>query len=360
MTRSDLPRPALRYLWLLYTLFVFTGPLMGRGGAVQWTLAVASIAAFLPPYFAYWAAMEARRPGRAAVMVAVIALIGIVLVPFTTGASTYLVYAAAMVPFVASARRALAAIVFFAATMALVSIASMTYEPRVWWIVSLPVVLMIVAIGGANVLYAENVRRRAQVSRAREEVDEMAAVAERERISRDLHDLLGHTLSVTALKSELASRLSTVDPARAAAEIRDVEQISRNALSEVRAAVEGFRSRGYAGELRNAARALDAAGVRFDDVTENVRMPPRHEGVLALALREATTNVIRHARASHCRAELRADGQSLILTVRDDGAGAVAYDGHGLTGMRERATALGGAVTVENDGGTRVTMRLPL
>jgi two-component system sensor histidine kinase DesK len=263
-----------------------------------------------------------------------------------------------MAPFVLPMGQALGGVVSFAALTALVSF--FAYDANVWYFVSMPAVIMIVAIGGANVLYAENVRRRAQVRRAQEEVDEMAAVAERERISRDLHDLLGHTLSVIALKSELASKLSAVDPARAAAEIRDVEQISRGALSEVRSAVEGFRSRGFAGELRNAGRAFEAAGVRFDAVGAEVRMPPRQEGVMALALREATTNVIRHARASTCRAELRTDDGWLILTVQDDGAGAVAREGHGLTGMRERAAALGGRVTVENEGGTRVTMRLPL
>jgi two-component system sensor histidine kinase DesK len=354
--RSDLPGPHMRAFWLLYTLFVFISPAAGDGERWEWTLAAASVAVFLPLYFAYWTTIE-RRQRLAFAAVVGIAVLGFVLTPFTSGATTYVIYAAAMVPFVASTRQALA----FIATLVIgVAMVSLAYAPpgRYWLAGMTTILLVLVAVG--NLFYADWIRRNAQLWRAKEDVEEMAAVAERERISRDLHDLLGHTLSVIALKSELASKLARVDPAKAAEEIREVERVSRSALSEVRAAVEGFRGRGFTGELRNAARALEAAGVRLDAEGGDMQMPPRQEGILALALREAVTNVIRHARASTCRVSLRADGARCVLTVTDDGVGGPVSEGNGLAGMRERAAALGGTVTVDDSHGIRVTVALPL
>jgi two-component system sensor histidine kinase DesK len=346
----------MRAFWLLYTLFVFISPAAGDGERWEWTLAAASVAVFLLLYFAYWTTIE-RRQRLAFAAVVGIAVLGFVLTPFTSGATTYVIYAAAMVPFVASTRQALA----FIATLVIgVAMVSLAYAPpgRYWLAGMTTILLVLVAVG--NLFYADWIRRNAQLWRAKEDVEEMAAVAERERISRDLHDLLGHTLSVIALKSELASKLARVDPAKAAEEIREVERVSRSALSEVRAAVEGFRGRGFTGELRNAARALEAAGVRLDAEGGDMQMPPRQEGILALALREAVTNVIRHARASTCRVSLRADGARCVLTVTDDGVGGPVSEGNGLAGMRERAAALGGTVTVDDSHGIRVTVALPL
>jgi two-component system sensor histidine kinase DesK len=215
------------------------------------------------------------------------------------------------------------------------------------------------------VFYAESKRRDALLWRAQEEVEEMATLAERERISRDLHDILGHTLSVIALKSELASRLADRDPARAAEEIREVERVSREALSEVRSAVEGYRGSGLQGELRNAGRVLESSGVQLEMTiaAAPAPMPPRQESVLALALREAVTNIVRHARAQRCWISVLEQEGARVLTVRDDGIGVgmgrVAREGHGLTGMRERVAAVGGTVTIDGSQGMIVTVSLP-
>jgi two-component system sensor histidine kinase DesK len=195
--------------------------------------------------------------------------------------------------------------------------------------------------------------------RAHEEVEEMAKVAERERIARDLHDLLGHTLSVIALKSELASKLADRDPARAIDEIREVERVSREALAEVRAAVEGYRSRGFSGELNNAQQTLVSAGVRLDTDVTPLALSPRQETVLALALRETITNVVRHAGASVCSVALGVDRGDLVLTIKDDGVGGALREGNGIIGMRERVRAAGGTLDVDGSNGVRVCVRLP-
>ncbi len=128
--------------------------------------------------------------------------------------------------------------------------------------VSIPTFIVAGVIGATNINVAEHRRRGLELRVAREAVVEMARIAERERIGRDLHDLLGHTLSVIVLKSELASKLAERDPSRAVREIRDVEQISRDALSEVRKAVRGYRSEGLSDAIGNAERVLVAAGIR--------------------------------------------------------------------------------------------------
>ena len=153
------------------------------------------------------------------------------------------------------------------------------------------------------------------------EKEKLAADAERERIARDLHDLLGHTLSVIVLKSELASKLADKNPARAIAEIREVERISREALSEVRAAVQGYRGSGLSAELARSKVALDAAGVRLVLERPPLALPPATEAGISMVLREAVTNVVRHARAQHCTVVIEQRGDGYWLEVKDDGVG---------------------------------------
>lgn len=161
------------------------------------------------------------------------------------------------------------------------------------------------------------------------------------------------------LKSELAARLSESDGARAAAEIRDVERIARESLGEVREALAGYRAAGLAAEIERAKDVLTAAGVRFEWDIDHVRLAPREESVLALAIREGVTNVVRHAGASTCRLELVRDGHGCRFTIADDGAGTLTTEGLGLSGMRERIEALGGTFAREVRDGTRLVLTLP-
>jgi len=202
-----------------------------------------------------------------------------------------------------------------------------------------------------------------QLRQAREEVGRLAVAEERLRFARDLHDLLGHSLSVIVLKSELAGRLGEADPARAAHEIRDVERVAREALREVREAVAGYRQRGLSQELESARVTLDAAGIeaRLDNVAGGLPTPV--DSTLAWALREGVTNVIRHSRAAHAEVHVvRADGQ-VELELLDDGVGCQdCGDGNGLRGLRERVAAREGTVAAGDrpGGGFRLAVRLPL
>lgn len=203
--------------------------------------------------------------------------------------------------------------------------------------------------------------RELELARAR--VAELAAGEERLRVSRDMHDLLGHNLSLIALKSELARKLLGRDPAAAEQEVRDIESVARTSLQEARAAVRGLRSASLASELDRAKEALTAAGVEVEIQTTGP-LPARVETLLGFAVREAATNVIRHSGASRCEVAVRRAGEVAELEVRDDGAGARSDggEGSGLRGLAERLAEAGGELEAgrATAGGYRVLARVPI
>lgn len=198
-----------------------------------------------------------------------------------------------------------------------------------------------------------------------DEVRRLATVGERERIGRDLHDLLGHTLSMVALKADLAARLVERDPASAQREIGEVGGIARDALTQVRQAVSGIRAAGLAAELASARLLLETDGIAFDcrldDTVAAAGLTPEVETALAMTLREAVTNLQRHARARTAQALFSREGDAIRLQVSDDGRGGAIVPGNGLSGMRERIESIGGRLRVDGDsGGTRVDVSIPL
>jgi two-component system sensor histidine kinase DesK len=218
-----------------------------------------------------------------------------------------------------------------------------------------------VIIGAGNTFFAERNRMNRKLRKANEEIENLAKVAERERIARDLHDVLGHTLSVITLKSELAGKLIDRDPQRAGKEIREVEQISRQALSDVRDAIRGYRSQGLVAELAQAKTTLETAGLTVQcDAATTMKLPAVQESVLSLAVREAVTNVVRHAQARTCRMRLEQQNGSCRLEIQDDGCGSFNGEGNGLRGMRERVEMLGGTLNRNTEAGTKLIITLPL
>ncbi|MGP3943045.1 sensor histidine kinase [Streptomyces sp. 6N106] len=183
------------------------------------------------------------------------------------------------------------------------------------------------------------VRTTRALRAARATVAQLAANEERLRLARDLHDLLGHSLSLITLKSELAGRMLPDKPEQAARQVADIERVSRQALVDVREAVSGFRRPTLEAEVAGARTALAAAGVAADlsrVATHHPDLPPDQEGALAWALREAVTNVVRHSGARRCAVTLDETGDELCLTVTDDGRGGTGPHGNGLTGLAER------------------------
>ncbi|MFG3246937.1 sensor histidine kinase [Streptomyces sp. NPDC048187] len=210
----------------------------------------------------------------------------------------------------------------------------------------------------------ELVRTTIALREARATVAQLAANEERLRLARDLHDLLGHSLSLITLKSELAGRMLPDHPDKAAQQVADIEQVSRQALVDVREAVTGYRRARLAPELAGAKVALTAAGVvaELPGEPDPAGLDEETEAALAWALREAVTNVVRHSGARRCVVELlrrqTLDGAVLELSVEDDGSGGPASantPGNGLTGLAERLEKVGGALDA---GGSRRGFRL--
>jgi two-component system sensor histidine kinase DesK len=215
-------------------------------------------------------------------------------------------------------------------------------------------------VGTGNIFFAQKSRDNCKLRLAHDEIEHLAKVAERERIARDLHDVLGHTLSLIVLKSELASKLMERDPAQAKSEIRDVENTARQALADVRQTIGGYRALGLNEEFTRAKATLQTAGVSVECEAATVGLAPVQASVLALALREAVTNVVRHSQAQHCRLRLEQTNGSCHLEVYDDGRGGAQVEGNGLRGMRERIESLGGSLHRETRQGTRLFITLPI
>lgn len=216
--------------------------------------------------------------------------------------------------------------------------------------------LVIVGLVFASTAIVRVLEERGSVHR--ELTQQMTIVSERERVARDVHDVLGHSLTVVTVKAELARRLVDVDPARAKHELDQIQSLTRTALAEIRATVAGLRVARIDDELASAAVALAGSGIEAELPDDPSVVDPRHRIVLAWVLREAVTNVVRHSGARRCVVRLESAG----LLVEDDGVGrSVSTDGNGLRGVRERVTAAGGELVVgpgTGGSGTRLEVSL--
>jgi two-component system sensor histidine kinase DesK len=337
------------YAYLVYLSFYLVYAAF-NDSAREWVLDGAAIAAFLVLYFrGFWL------HGTPLLRVAFgIVAIGVLTAPHNMGASCFFIYGAAFLCETGPPARAGRWLLVIIAIV-IVESALLGLSPGFW----VPAIVISLLVGGSNIHFAEVRRKDRALVQAHEEAERLAKVAERERIARDLHDLLGHTLSIIVLKSELAAKVAERDVGRAVREIRDVERISRNALAEVRQAIYGYRGERLLDEIASGRAALEAAGVTLETDVSDVPLGPDAERTLAMAVREAVTNVVRHARARRCRIALAPDGQIIRLTVEDDGVGGRLTEGAGLSGMRKRVSDLGGTLSCDGGHGTRLTITVP-
>ena len=338
------------FAWLIYLSALAFEPIAvtraGRPSLWLWVLTLAGIAAFLPAYFhGYWV-----RGVRLMRVIAYIASLGLVLSPVNTGACVFFVYACSFAGRLDRTGYALRTIAVVTAVGLLLG-AFIAVAPFYW----LTVALVGPAVGAVNLHFEQTGEAQRKLRLAQEEIEQLAAVAERERIARDLHDVLGHTLSLIVLKSELAVKLADRDLTRAADEMRDVEEVARRTLQDVREAIRGYRPT-LQDEAVRARTMLKAARIegRFDIAPGPLARAI--EETLSLALREAVTNVVRHSGAARCTVRLEHD----LLRVEDDGRGVGDDEGNGIRGLRERVTAAGGLLSLRPGaaGGTVLEVQL--
>ena len=232
--------------------------------------------------------------------------------------------------------------------------------------------LVDLGIGVNAIFFAALMTQNRELRRARAEIARLAVNQERMRFARDLHDLLGQSLTLIALKSELADRMLTQSPERAAAEIADIKQAARTSLREVREAVAGYRSLSFADEVANAHTMLEAAGIKLAVNLPGIDLSLEQERALAWFVREGATNIVRHSRATAARLTLTLSANRLIAELIDDGdlrKGKHAHapasgerNGSGLAGLSERIADAGGSFSsgLVPGYGFRIRAELPL
>jgi two-component system sensor histidine kinase DesK len=344
------------YSWAIYSVlyfgFFYIDPIVNHASARVWLITVAATVVFLVLYFSlFWVSWRQGLLHLAAML-----LMGVAFAKYNGGATTFFIFVAACGPFVVDNEADAIKVLLTVECVAVLT----------WWVFHLNGWFLLFAVGlslvvgASDIHFAQRTRSNKKLLKAQEEIEHLAKVAERERIARDLHDVLGHTLSVIILKSELAGKLMDRDPQRAGNEIREVEQISRQALSEVRDAIRGYRSQGLPAELAQAKATLETAGIAVHCEAPGIALPALHESVLSMAVREGITNVVRHAHARTCRLRLEQQNGSCRLEIADDGRGGVQAEGNGLRGMRERVEMLGGTLNRLSEAGTKLVITLPL
>jgi two-component system sensor histidine kinase DesK len=345
-TRPAIPWfPIVNLVWLIW---MAAAPWMFNVVSTRVVvLTYASIALFLWLYHRAWFGSRARLPWA----IAAIAVLGLAIIPVNSSWS-YVIYAGSLIPFATRGWRAVAWLALLLAAFYVVALSTRFFTP----LVTASCIVTTAVIALLNGVYRKNGERDAELRLTQDEVRRLAIAAERERIGRDLHDLLGHTLSLVAVKSELARRLVARDPQAAERELADIEGVARNALAEVREAVTGMRMAGLASEVASARLMLEAGDVALQVAGIDTPLEPAAEAALAYGLREAITNIHRHARATRVDVELGIHDGSVALRVQDNGRGAVSPRGNGLAGMEERLVALGGRLSVTSEAGRGMTI----
>jgi len=341
------------YIILAYFGFFFLQPIFDHAGWKEWSLTALGTVVFLALYFGVvW---TERKPWQLAGL-AVMVLVGSLYAPFNSGGCCFFIFAAALLPYVVETE--LVVVSLIAVVVGVAGLETWLLHLSGWFLFYAGGLSMIV--GGTNIYFAQRTRMYYKLKSANQEIEHLAKVAERERIARDLHDVLGHTLSVIILKSELAGKLVDRDPERAKAEIGDVERTSREALAEVRNTIRGYRAHSLESELKQAKATLETAGVAVKSESADIPLTPAQESVVALVVREAVTNVVRHAGAHNCLVRLQPVNGNCQLEIHDDGRGGDSVEGNGLRGMRERIEALGGTLERDTQTGTRLMVEFPL
>jgi two-component system sensor histidine kinase DesK len=315
-------------------------------------ITVTALAVFLVIYFrTFWVGSPWNY-----ILISTMAVMGLVLGHRNEGASVFIIFTASFIAWaVENLKWALASI---GVLLAAVTVDAFVFHaPTGFWVTSMVVSL---GVGLSNIHFAQQNRADHKLRMANDEIEHLAKVAERERIARDLHDVLGHTLSLIIVKSTLAGKLLDKSPEKARSEIADIEKVSREAIADIRNTLRGYSSYKLCDELVRARSVLESAGVTVREETTELTMGAAQESVAALIMREAVTNVVRHAQARSCCLRIAANNGDCVLEIEDDGRGGSHVEGNGLRGMRERVEALGGTLTRETSHGTRLNFRFPL
>ena len=347
-------------IWLLFLIYPIIAFIQSEKSPAVLVAGLSAVAVFAGVYIWLWVRLYARR-APVGIWIAWASLLAIALaLTLANGAifgALFIYVIAAVAGHITRWRVAIGAVV---ALTALMSTLGAVEGAGIWtWSIALEGLL----VGGVVLASSQLGRTNYALNQAREDMAGLMVAEERLRFARDLHDLLGHSLSVIVLKAELAGKLAVASPERVGPELADIERVARQALADVREAVSGYRDASLTTEIEQARSALLAAGIDLSVQPLTDSLPAMTENVLAWALREGVTNVIRHAGATAAGITLaRRDGRA-ELELTDDGRGAADFKpGNGLTGLRERVAGRKGEVEFgpSANGGFRLRVSVPL
>lgn len=336
-------------VWTLPLAYVFWAPYQQQAGWLEWTVTTLTLAVVLALFLTALTYDEHRTiVARICVALLIIAIASLAYRP--SGGLYFPVAAAFVAPAVGGG-------IGFTVTMLFAVAALFGAEWGLLYLggsegVFLPLfVAAQIFVSGFGAIFA---------IRQTHEIQRRDKASERERIAKDLHDVLGHSLSSLALKAELARRVFHTDPARALTEISEIERIARQGLKDVREAIHGYYAGDIYAELDRVESLLKASDVKVERRCERLEMPPAKERVLALIVRETVTNILRHSEARACRLALFRTEGAYRLEISDDGRGGSHEEGVGMRSIRTRAEALGGTAVWSSAGGTQVSVTLPI
>jgi len=335
--------------WTLPWGYVFWAPYQQHAGWFEWTATTLTLSAVLALFLAGLTYAENRK-FVAGVCVALL-LISIGFLAYRPSAGIYFGIAAAFVPPAVGGSIGLSMMILSAVTLLFGVEWCLLYLDGSQGALFPLFVAVEIVLSGIGVLF---------IVRQTRETQRRDKASERERIAKDLHDVLGHSLSSLALKAELARRVFHTDPGRALMEISDVERIARQGLEEMRGAIHGYHAGDIHAELDRVESLLKAADMNVERRCEHLEMPPAKERVLALIVREAVTNILRHSQARACRLALFQAEGAYRLEISDDGRGGRHEEGVGMRSIRTRAEALGGTAVWSSAIGTQLSVSLPI
>ena len=344
-----------RNIALVYSLFFLVDPIQ-RNMRLNWIL----LAVVYPIFLALYLSIPHLRGRRRTAALAALFVLPFLYMPFNNSASGMFCYAMGTLPFLTKDARRVISLLVLQIALILTEGLVLRLSP---WNFGMAIFFTLV-VTFSNLYFAQKLMADAKLHMAQDEIERLAKTAERERIARDLHDVLGHTLTLVVLKSQVAERLITTDPAKAADEVREIQNTARKALAEVREAVLGFRLHGLAAEMENAGEALRSAGIAYEHSmhpkTLSALLTREQEMALTLGVREDVTNIVRHSSATRCSLRLGLEDTTVQMIVVDDGCGGDGEGGYGLKGMRERVEMLGGKLILNGASGMHLTLQMPL
>jgi two-component system, NarL family, sensor histidine kinase DesK len=366
------------YFWLVCLLFPILALTQTRLALAQLLIALAGLVIFVTSYFwVMWPhllgrALPARAQIRTALLLAMLTALVLVLSLLYGSAFLWLfVGVSAIAGVTLTARRAFEIVVMLTLLTVGMGVGISGGIAQTDWLQLIPLVLLVRGLGVDMIGLALLGDALRDLHAARRELARMAVIEERLRLARDLHDLLGHNLSLIALKSELARRIVAQEPGRAADEIQEVEHVARQTLREVREAVANYRQPTLSSELDGARQLLEAAGIAWTIEDMTAALPAATDAVLAWTVREGVTNVIRHSRARQCRIRVSCANGSARAEVANDTYPEQGRDGlrsrrgSGLAGLAERVQAHGGhleagRLLIDGKAGFRLSVELPI